>query len=201
MEWVYFPISGLLSLVSTVDTGECLETAMVGFDGVAGLVEACGSQTSHVSCTVQISGRGARAPAAAVRSLMLTDPGFSLQVRRYAEFQLLEARQAAVCQALHTVEQRLARRLLESLDRSGARSVLPLTQESLAAALSVQRTTVTAYAIQLQQSGVIAYRRGQLEILDRTALEAKGCVCRTVVQTYRTTLGAPDPSRERAVGA
>lgn len=188
VEWVYFPSSGLLSLVSAVDTGESLETALIGADGVAGLIEACTSGVSRVSCMVQMPGRGFRAPAAAVRSLTRADPAFALQVMRFGEFQMLEARQAAVCQALHTVEQRLARRLLESLDRSGGNGPLPLTQESLAALLSVQRTTVTSYAILLQQAGAIFYRRGRLEILDRGLLETKECVCRGVVQKYREAL-------------
>ncbi len=200
VDWVYFPESGLLSLISAVETGESLETAMVGFDGAAGLVEACGSQISHTSCVVQMSGRGWRAPAGAVRSLLLSDASFGVEVRRIGEFQLLEARQAAICQALHTVEQRLARRLLEGLDRSIGNGPLPLTQESLATLLSVQRTTVTAYAILLQQSGVISYRRGQVEVLDRPALEAKACACRTVVQKYRNTLGLAMTLRLRAAG-
>ena len=198
VDWVYFPVSGLLSLVSAVETGESLETAMVGFDGAAGLVEACGGQISRVSCLVQMGGRGWRAPAASVRSLMASDAAFRLLAWRFAEFQLAEARQAAVCQALHTVEQRLARRLLESLDRSGGRSPLPLTQESLAALLGVQRTTVTAYAVQLQQSGVITYKRGQLDILDRPALEAKACGCRSVVQKCRSALGFAGARRPQA---
>ena len=195
VDWVYFPVSGLLSLISAVETGESLETAMIGFDGAVGLVEACGSQISHVSCVVQMGGRGWRAPVGAVRSLMLSDAAFGLQAWRRGEFQLLEARQAAICQALHSVEQRLARRLLESLDRSGGRGPLPLTQESLASLLGVQRTTVTAYAVQLQQAGVIAYRRGQVEILDRLALEAKACGCRSAVQKYRSMLGVADVAR------
>jgi len=201
VDWVYFPVSGLLSVSSAVETGESLETAMVGFDGVAGLVEACGSQISHVSCVALISGQGWRAPAGAVRSLLLTDPGLNRQIRRFAEFQLLEARQAAICQALHSVEQRLARNLLESLDRSGGRNPLPLTQESLATRLSVQRTTVTAYAIQMQQSGVIAYRRGQLEVLNRAALEAKACVCRSFIQKQRSLLSKALEIGEKVTGS
>jgi len=193
VDWVYFPVSGLLSLVLAIETGESIETSMIGVDGAAGLIEACASQLSHVSCVVHIGGRGWRAPASAVRHLMLSDPGFCLQVWRFAELQVLEARQAAICLALHSAEHRLARRLLESQDRAGWRGPMPMTQESVATLLSVQRTTVTAYANVFQQLGLIAYKRGQVEILDYPALEAKACICRKVIQKHHDVLGITDP--------
>ena len=119
--------------------------------------------------------------------------------------QLTESRQSGMCQALHGVEPRMARWLLDSLERCGGRNPLPLTQEFMAAMLGVQRTTVTAFATQLQKAGLISYQRGRVEVVDAAGLESRACECRRTMAEQRRRLGlkplpVPDEQIRRADG-
>ncbi len=186
---VYFPEGALISLLSNTADGETVETAMAGSEGASGLLEACGSGESSVTSLVQVDGRAWAMPARAARELMQHDEDFARRAWRAVEFQLGEARQSGMCQALHPVENRLARWLLESSERAAGRNPMPLTQEFIASMLGVQRTTVTSYAAQLQKSGLIRYARGRLEIVDAQGLENKACECRGVMRRQRERLG------------
>ena len=201
VDWVYFPETCLLSLISAGDAGESVETSMVGFEGAAGILEACGSGHSSVECVVQIDGRTWRAPAAHCRKLVLNDPAFATAAWKTTEMQMGEARQSALCQAMHPVEARFARWLLESLDRSAGRNPLPLTQEFLAAMLGVQRTTVSTFAGRLQREGLITYSRGRLSIDDQPGMERKACDCRKTIHAQRWRLGLTLPSAEPSAGS
>jgi len=162
---------------------------MVGNEGAAGLLESCGSQKSRVDCLVQVDGRAWRAPAAACRALAASDADFNNCVLRFAELQLVEARRSAYCQAVHPAPRRLARWLTESIDRTGGKNPLPMTQEFLAAMLGVQRTSVSLYASQLQRQEIIRYRRGSVEITDPGRLEETACECRDYTVHQRSALG------------
>ena len=186
--WVVFPETSLLSLISLTRRGFNLETSMAGNEGAAGLLEACGSGESIVACVVQVDGTAWRSPAAECRSLALADAGFQAKAWRLTELQMDESRQSAICQADHNVEQRFARWLLESFDRTQGRNPLPFTQEFLAAMLGVQRTTVSAYAAQLRAEGLITYSRGRIELLDFDGLEKRTCECRAAAVAQRTRL-------------
>ena len=187
-EWVYFPESCLLSMILLSTGGQSVETSTVGVEGAAGLLEACGSGVSSVDCVVQVDGEAWRCPAAHCRRLAMTDPEFNAAAWRAVELQMAESRQSGLCQAMHSVEARFSRWLCESFERSGGRNPLPLTQEFLAAMLGVQRTTVSAFASQLQREGLISYSRGRLMIDDLAALEARSCECRCAVQAERERL-------------
>lgn len=189
VEWVHFPESAILSMIASDRTGQRVESAMVGAEGAAALLEACGSGRASLHSVVQIDGRAWRAPAAACRELARRDADFARRAWAAAELQIIESRQSAFCQARHTVEARFARWLLESLERSARRDPLPLTQEFIAAMLGVQRTTVSSYASQLQQEGLVRYHRGSISIADEEALERRACDCRRVVKTERVRLG------------
>ncbi len=192
-EWVYFPESCLLSLISVGDRGQTLETSMSGLEGAAGLLEACGSGHSSVDGVVQVDGTAWRSPAAHCRGLAFSDMAFNASAWRLTEFQMAESRQSGLCQATHPVEARAARWLLESLDRSGGRNPLPLTQEFLASMLGVQRTTVSSVASELQRQDLITYARGQVRIIDVEGLEGSACECRefTRRQRFRLKLSLP----------
>src|SRR5205823_2647487 len=97
-------------------------------------------------------------------------------VVRYSELRLAQTQQAAACNALHGAEARLSRWLLQSSDIIGA-DVVPLTQEFLSQMLGVRRTTVTAIARSLQETGMIRYSRGRIQISDRKRLESSACEC------------------------
>ena len=189
VEWVYFPVRSLLSMIALGSPGQGVETSMVGSEGSAGLTEACGSGVSSVDCVVQVEGVAWRAPASACRAIVAVSPNFAEAAWRFAELQIVEARQSGVCHALHPIEQRLARWLLESMERSGGRNPLPMTQEFLGAMLGVQRTTVTALAGRMQDLGIIRYSRGQLSIVDPHKLENLSCSCRNAMQAQRERLG------------
>ena len=187
-EWVYFPEASLLSLISLGDAGQTLETSMSGMEGAAGLLEACGSGQSSVDCVVQVDGTAWRSPAEHCRGLAFSDMAFNANAWRLVEFQMAESRQSGLCQASHSVEARAARWLLESLDRSGGRNPLPLTQEFLASMLGVQRTTVSSVAAELQRQDLITYARGQVRIRDVEGLEGLACECREFTRQQRFRL-------------
>lgn len=199
VDTVWFPETALLSMLVPSRTGDAVEAAMIGREGVGGLIEVAGSGRAAATALVQIDGAALSAPAAVCRRLLREDEAFARLTWRTVEFQMTEARQSALCQALHPVEERLARWLIECHDRVGGRSPLPLTQEFLAAMLGVQRTTVNAFAHLLQKAGLIRYSRGSLHIVDPDGLARRACECRDVVRGHRQRLGLlhAEPRHER----
>jgi CRP-like cAMP-binding protein len=188
VSWVYFPADAVLSMISASSSGDRVETSMIGREGGAGLIEVVGSGVAAISCVVQVPGVGHRAPANVIRQLA-ADPRFARQCWLLIEFVMFESRQSGLCQALHAVEPRLARWLLECAERSGPRTVLPLTQEFLSAMLGVQRSTVSTFCAHLQKDDLIRTRRGKIEIVSSEGLEARACECRTAVREQRERLG------------
>lgn len=188
VDWVYFPESCIVSLVSTAISGGTVETAMVGYEGAVGLIEACASGRAAVDGVVQLDGRACRGPADLCRKVLFSDAEALACAWRLAEFQLFETRQSGLCKALHPVEARCSRWLLETHERSCGRDPLPLTQEFLAAMLGVQRTTVSTLASQMQEAGLIAYSRGRLRIVDEPGLEKRACECHQAIRAQRLKL-------------
>lgn len=203
VEWVWFPTSALLSQITTGAGGQTVETSMVGTDGALGLVEALGSGEVAFNAVVQVDGHAWCAPAGVCRHLARSDAEFAQLSWSMAEMQLIESRQSGLCQAHHGVESRLARWLAESVERVGdGRTTLPLTQEFMAAMLGVQRTTVNAFATQLQKAGLIRYSRGRMDICDMAGLARRACECRDVIREHRERLGLSVPGeRERRTEA
>jgi CRP-like cAMP-binding protein len=188
IEWIYFPLTCLLSILTTAENGDTVETAMVGNEGGLGVLDALGSGRSAALCICQIPGRALRLSAMDLRTQALAHEDLARAAWTLIELQLAESRQSGMCFALHSVDHRLARWLMESSERIGGSSTLPLTQEFLAALLGVQRTTVTAFASQLQKAGLIKYARGKVEIVDPEALDARTCECRPAVRDHRRRL-------------
>lgn len=175
-------------MLANAENGDSIEAHMVGTEGAALLLEACGSGVGASTCNVQSDGRAWRAPAALCRELSTTNADFARRTFELLELQLAEARQSALCQGLHHVERRLARWLLESSDRAAGRNPMPLTQEFIAAMLGVQRTTVNSFVSRLQKDGLIGYRRGKIELLDMPGLERRLCECRAAIVEQRGRL-------------
>lgn len=190
IDWVYFPEGALLSNIRYTEEGQATETGMAGYEGAAGLVEACGSRLASTNTVVQVGGPAWRVPAEDCRALGFKGGSLTETLLRQMEFQLTESRQSALCRSFHLAEARMARWLLESRDRSGVTDVLPMTQEFLAAMLGVRRTTVTAFAREMQQRDLIRYSRGKIEIIDPEGLESLACECRQVLVEERARLGA-----------
>jgi CRP-like cAMP-binding protein len=187
---VLFPERGLVSLMLDTEDGRRAETGMIGVEGALGLVEACGTGVLVPNSIVQVQGDAWRVPAKTCRQLSDESPAFRRAIFSRLEFQMTEARQSATCRSFHPVEARLARWLLESQDRSLNQGPLSMTHEFIAAMLGVQRSTVSAFAPELQKSGLIRYSRGKLTLLDPVGLETLACECRNVLVAERKRITA-----------
>ena len=188
VDWVYFPETGLVSIISILVSGAAIETSILGREGGVGFIEALGGERMHSRFIVQVPGHALRLPARRYVDAFNSSPSMRNAVQRQVELLLAEARQAIACHTLHPVEGRLSRWLLECQDLSGGLDVLPLTQELLSVMLGVQRTTVTRVAMAHQHAGLIRYTRGRIAILDREGLERTACECRATVQALRGVL-------------
>lgn len=180
IENVYFPQTGIISLLIVSKDGRAIEATTVGREGAVGLHGALGSRRSFTRATAQIGGKCSTIRAARLRRIVSGNVLVRDLVTRYLEVLWAEAQQIGACNAAHDASARLCRWLLQTADRTSSESI-PLTQEFLAQMLSVRRTTVTLLAKSLQAKGVISYRRGQIMILDRKALEACACECYRVI--------------------
>ncbi len=176
IDYVYFPQSGVISLLTMVNEDQFVETCKIGREGAVGLVTATGSGISLSRVVVQIAGRALRIKAADLRDAIADMPDFQDIKTRYGEALVSQILQTLACNTLHSVEERLCRWLLICRDRT-ASDIIPLTQEALAEMLGVQRTTVTAAARSLQARGFIRYRRGVIECTDVAGLKQASCEC------------------------
>jgi len=176
IQYVYFPLSGMISLLSVMRDGKAVQTSAFGRDGVLGA--SCGLGGSHAfsRAMVQIPGRAARIAGPQFQRVLKESERLRDLILRYKELKLAQAQQAAACNALHGAEARLSRWLLQTGDIVGA-DVVPLTQEHLSQMLGVRRTTVTVIARTLQRTGMIHYTRGRIEISDREKLKKFACEC------------------------
>jgi CRP-like cAMP-binding protein len=178
---LYFPTSGIVSLLQVMADGASAEIAVVGSEGVVGIAMFMGGETTPSRAVVQ-SAAGAYAMSADV----LKDEfgrGGMLQylLLRYTQALITQMSQTAVCNRHHSVEQQLCRWLLMSIDRIGKGEELVMTQELIANMLGVRREGVTTAASKLQEAGLIRYARGHIEVIDRVKLEKRACECYAVV--------------------
>jgi CRP-like cAMP-binding protein len=181
IDYVYFPQSGLISLLAVMSHGDAIETATVGREGAVGAMSGLGLRISFTRAMVQISGAALRIPTARFQAAVKESAAIRDIVVRYNELLLVQVQQAAACNALHDVEQRLCRWLIQTRDRTDT-DVIPYTQEFLAQILGVRRTTVSQIARSLQKAGAIRYHRGRIEITDRRRLEQSACECYAIVR-------------------
>jgi CRP-like cAMP-binding protein len=173
---VYFPDSGMVSMLTVLQSGEQIETAIIGSEGVAGGWVAIDGANTNTQTTVQIDGSGWRLPAAKFVELYNTSDRFRSAMNGYQSIILFQAQQSAACYAIHSVESRLCRWLLQAEDVM-ATDEIELTQEFLSHMLGVRRTSVSLSAHSLQKSGLIRYARGKIKIVDRKGLEECACEC------------------------
>jgi len=178
---VYFPQTGMISLLVETGDGEMVEISSIGCEGAVGLQRGLGGRRSFTRAVVQIPGRFAVISADLFEQATRRSPALHDVIVRYTELSWARAQQVAACNALHDGSSRLCRRLLQSADRTGS-AHLPLTQEFLADMLGVRRTTVTLLAQELQKKGIVRYSRGKIRIVDRAALEASACQCYSVIR-------------------
>jgi CRP-like cAMP-binding protein len=173
---VYFPTEGFVSLVTMIDDSAGLEVGMVGREGMVGAHLALGVATSPLRALVQGAGTSWRIGTPAFRTELARSAALQRSLSRYLYVLMSQLAASATCLRFHLIGPRLARWLLMSQDRAHA-DTFHVTQEFLAYMLGVRRVGVTAAASAMQRSGLIAYRRGEMTVLDRGGLEAAACAC------------------------
>jgi CRP-like cAMP-binding protein len=181
IDMVYFPHDGVISLMTLMENGAAIESATIGREGALGLMAAVAPRQSLSRAIVQTPTRASRIGAAHLHEAWEKSAHIRALVDRHTEALYGHAIQSVACNALHSVEARFCRWLLTCHDRISTDTVA-LTQEFLADMLGVQRTTVTAVARSLQAQGAIRYRRGVVDIVDRSVLEQLACECYGVIR-------------------
>ncbi len=195
IETVYFPNNCVISLMTLMDNGAAIESATVGREGALGLGTAIAPRQSLSRTIIQVAGDASRMPSGPLKEAYGRSAALRTLIDRHSDALYGHAIQSVACNALHSVEARFCRWLLTCHDRIDENTV-GLTQEFLADMLGVQRTTVTAVAGALQAKGLIRYRRGIVDILDRAGLQAMTCECYGAVRRLYERL-LPDTANAR----
>ena len=186
---VYFPNGGVYSVMNEMRDGALVEVATVGREGMLGVGVFLGDASSAGRMLQQVSNGDLPTMAVARFAEESGTAGpFRNIMGRYAQANLLQIMQCTACNALHNVEQRCCRWLLQTHDRVGADDFL-LKHEFLAIMLGVQRPTVTLVLGSLQRSGLISTKYGRIRVLDRKSLERASCECHEVIQAHFDRLG------------
>ena len=178
---VYFPTSGMISLLLVLKDRSVVEVGRVGNEGIVGLPIFLGVRTSHTRAFVQIPGEALRMKAHVFRKEARQGGPLASLLLRYTQALLRHSERLTACNTWHPIEQRLCRWLLITHDRVQA-DRFEITQEFLSQMLGVHRQSVTLAASRLQKAGLIRYSRGKLTILDREGLEATSCECYRAVK-------------------
>jgi CRP-like cAMP-binding protein len=177
---VYFPVSGVISLVTPLEDGNIVEVATIGNEGIVGVPLRDGGSLA-VRAISQVAGTSLRMNAVAFLGELAREKLVRDVVQSYTQALFSQIAQAAACNRMHSNEERLSRWLLMSHDRVG-HDVFDITHEFLGQMLGSRRATVTLSMGVLQAAGLIRYHRGRVTILDRQELEAVSCECYAVIQ-------------------
>jgi CRP-like cAMP-binding protein len=181
MENVYFPTTPHVSLLYTMIDGSTTEVGLVGNEGLVGIALFMGGDTTPNRAIVQGTGEAFMMSASAMQDEFKKGGAFQLSLLKYTQALITQISQTAVCNRLHSTQQRLCRWLLMTHDRVEG-DEFHLTQEFLSHMLGVRREQVTLAAGSLQKRKLISYSRGQIKILNRTGLEAVACKCYGLVK-------------------
>lgn len=181
LKHAYFPQGCVLSLLTVLESGAAIETANIGREGAFGLFAAMYSRVSFNRCLVQMEGAMVRCPIALLQSEFRNSEHVRDLFVSYSETLLSQVQQTVACNAMHPTEARMCRWLLMMHDRAEGET-LPYTHEFLSHMLGANRKSVTLAAQSMQAAGLISYRRGKIEVLDRAGLEKASCECYAVVR-------------------
>jgi CRP-like cAMP-binding protein len=181
IDHVFFPDSGVVSVVAVYADGSIIEMATIGREGCTAVQAIFGAKISSVRLLVQIPGTAEKMSRAAFMRAMAAIPSFRNLMYAYIQAFLEQVLVSAACNGAHSLKQRLARWLLMMRDRSDD-DALQITQSLLAEMLGVQRPTITNAARELEQAGLIERGRRQVTILDRPGLVAASCECYQLVR-------------------
>ena len=181
IDYVYFPNSGIISLVNITEDGRTIEAAMVGNEGMAGIPVFLGADRMPGQAISQVVGNALRMKADVFKYEVTPDTSLYNLLLRYTQALLNQISQSVACNCLHSVERRCCSWLLMCHDRVRS-DQFTLTQELLSQMLGVRRASVSEVAATLQKEGLIRYNRGKITIRDRLGLEATACECYRVVK-------------------
>jgi CRP-like cAMP-binding protein len=188
---VILPTDCLVSLIYVTQEGDSTEISVVGNEGMVGISVFMGGDSTPNRAIVQGSGHAYRLSADRLEEEFNNDPGMRLLMLRYIQALITQVSQTVACNRHHSIDQRLCRWILLSLDRLPTNR-LTMTHELIANMLGVRREGVTHAAGKLQQQNVIEYKRGHITVLDRTRLERLACECYAVVRNETDRLCAYD---------
>jgi CRP-like cAMP-binding protein len=193
--YIYFPNTGVTSILTIMKDGKATEVGMVGKEGMLGLPVFLGTDRSSGQSFSQVPGESLRLAADAFRAALRRSRALVDLLHRYTQALFTQVSQSAACNSLHPIEKRCARWLLMTHERVEIDEFV-LTQELLAMMLGVRRASVAAVAGKLQDAGLIRYRRGRLRVLDRRGLEAASCECYGLIRSeYERLLPYLAPAR------
>jgi CRP-like cAMP-binding protein len=187
---VYFPHTAVVSLVVELDAGEQVEVAMVGPDSILGAFGALGEPVALINAVVMLPGSASVIEVHQLRTVAEQSNTLRETIVRHGQALFVQAQQTAACNASHAVEARLARWLLRVRDLSG-RDRFKLTQELMAQMIGARRNSVSLVAHSLQQTNIIRYSRGHVEILDVPCLKRTACKCYEAVKAQFRRLQLP----------
>jgi CRP-like cAMP-binding protein len=191
LDYVYFPISAIVSLLYVMEDGSTAEIAVVGNEGVVGISLFMGGDSTPSRAVVRGAGQCFRMRAGVVKDeFNQAGPVMNLMLR-YIQALITQMSQTAVCNRHHSLDQQLCRWLLLTVDRLHGNELM-MTQELISNLLGVRREGVTESALKLQKAGIIRYARGHISVLNRAGLEQRTCECYGVVtKEYARLLPAP----------
>ena len=181
MQHAYFPTTAIVSLHYVMESGASAETAGVGNEGVVGISLFMGGDSTPSSAVVQTAGHAYRLAGRLLKQEFNRAGAMQHLLLRYTQALITQMIQTAACNRHHSVEQQLCRWLLLTLDRLPSQELI-MTQELVASMLGVRREGITQAAGNLQQAGLLSYRRGHITVLERSGLEARACECYAVVK-------------------
>jgi CRP-like cAMP-binding protein len=185
---VFFPTSGIVSLVVQLKEGEMVESAMVGRDGVVNGASALNGKVALHKALVQVGGSASVISAVQLEKVADQFRDRRVLIIRHEQVLLAQSQQSGACNASHLIEARMCRWLLRTRDLAQTDDLM-ITQEFLAQMLGVQRSSITVVAGTLQRAGLISYRRGHVRIVDVEGLKDAACECyETIRQHYELML-------------
>jgi CRP-like cAMP-binding protein len=179
---VYFMNNAIISIIAATAEGQSAEVGVVGYEGAVGIESLMGAESAMHQHIVQHADSALRININKIKPEFLECGVLHDQLLHFTRLLMIQISQTALCNRLHTVEERLSRWLLMCRDRSNS-DKLQLTQEFLAIMLGANRATVTLAAIALQSAGFIKYSRGQITIINRQGLQDYTCECYSIVKS------------------